>query len=164
MEWFALYVKSRHEFVTNAELNKKGIDTFLPSVKKWRQWKDRRKLVNFPLFPGYLFVHIYPHPEEFFNVLKTRGALNLVSSESCYPTPVQPEDISSLRLLIESERELDIFPYLREGTSVRVRKGPLKGVEGILRKKEDQYMFLVDIRLLGRSVGVRIYADDIESA
>lgn len=163
MEWFALYVKSRHEFFTNSELNKKGIDTFLPSVKRCRQWKDRRKLVDFPLFPGYLFVHIYPHPEEFFNVLKTRGAVNLVSSESGCPTPIEPEEISSLRLLLESGKEFDVFPYLKEGTKVRVRRGPLKGAEGVLRKKEDQYIFVVDLKLLGRSVGVRIYADDIES-
>ncbi|MGQ9570933.1 MAG: UpxY family transcription antiterminator [Thermodesulfovibrionales bacterium] len=163
MEWFALYVKSRHEFFTNSELNKKGIDTFLPSVKRCRQWKDRRKLVDFPLFPGYLFVHIYPHPKEFFNVLKTRGAVNLVSSESGCPTPIAPEEISSLRLLLESGKEFDVFPYLKEGTKVRVRRGPLKGAEGVLRKKEDQYIFVVDLKLLGRSVGVRIYADDIES-
>ncbi|MGB9714873.1 MAG: UpxY family transcription antiterminator [Thermodesulfovibrionales bacterium] len=164
MEWFALYVRSRHEFVTNSELEKKGITTFLPSVKRWRQWKDRRKLIDFPLFPGYLFVQIYPHPEQFFNVLKTRGAVKLVSSESGYPTPIQPEEISSLKILIESGKELDIFPYLKEGTRVRVRRGPLKGAEGILRKKEDQYMLLVDLKLLGRSVGIRIYADDVESA
>jgi transcription antitermination factor NusG len=164
MEWFALYVKSRHEFITNSELKKKGINTFLPSVKRWRQWKDRKKLIDFPLFPGYLFVHVYPHPEDFFNVLRTKGAINLVSSEAGYPTPVKSEEIDSLRLLIESGKELDIFPSLKEGTRVRVRRGPLKGAEGILRKKEDQYIFVVDLKLLGRSVGVRIYADDIESA
>lgn len=164
MEWFALYVKSRHEFVANSELLKKGIETFLPSVKKWRQWKDRRKLIDFPLFPGYLFVHIYPNPEGFINVLKAKGVVTLVSSESGHPMPLQPEEISSLRLLIESGKELDIYPYLREGTWIRVRRGPLKGAEGILKKKEDQYMFLVNIKLLGRSVGVKIHADDIESA
>jgi len=164
MDWFALYVKSRHEFVTNSELNKKGIETFLPSVKKWRQWKDRKKLIDFPIFPGYLFVHVYPNPETFVDVLKTRGAVTLISSESGYPTPVLPEEIQSLKLLIESGNELDIYPYLKEGTWIRVKRGPLKGAEGILSKKEEQYMFLVNIKLLGRSVGMMIHADDIESA
>jgi len=164
MEWFALYVKSRHEFVTDGELQKKGIETFLPSVKISKQWKDRRKLIDFPLFPGYLFVHICPNPEEFLNVYKTRGAVTLVYAEPGYPAPVSPEEISSLKLLIESRKELDIYPHIKEGTRVRVRRGPLKGAEGILEKKEDQYIFLANIEILGRSVGVKIYADDIESA
>jgi len=164
MEWFALHVKSRHEFVTNGELMKKGIETFLPSIKKWRQWKDRKKLIDFPLFPGYLFVHSYPNPEEFINVLKTKGAVTFISLESGNPTPVPSEEISSLKLLIENGKELDIYPHLKEGTWVRVKRGALKGAEGILKMKEDQYMFLINVRLLGRSVGVTIHADDIESA
>jgi len=164
MEWFALYVKSRHEFVTNGELQKKGIETFLPSVKKYRQWKDRRRLVDFPLFPGYLFVYIYPNQEKFINVLKTRGAVTLVSLESGRPTPVAPEEITSLRRLIGSGEELDIYHHLKEGTWVRVRRGPLTGAEGVLEKKEEHYMFLVNIKLLGKSVGVVIHADDIENA
>jgi transcription antitermination factor NusG len=163
MEWFAVYVKARHEFFTDSELRKKGIETFLPAVKKWRQWKDRKKLVDFPLFPGYLFVHIYPNPEGFLDVLQTRGTVTLISVELGHPTPVPPEEINSLRLLIESGKELDIYPHLKEGTWVRVRKGLFQGAEGILQKKEEQYVFLVNIKLLGRSVGVKIHADDIES-
>ncbi len=164
MEWFALYVKSRHEFVADSELSGKGIETFLPSVKKWRQWKDRKKLVEFPLFPGYLFVNISPNPEEFINVLRSRGAVTFVSMDSGHPTPVSPEEIHNLRLLIESGNDLDIYPHLKEGTWVRVRRGPLEGAEGILNKKEAQYMFLINIKILGRSVGVKIHADDIEDA
>lgn len=163
MEWFALYVKSRHEFITNGELQKKGIETFLPSVRISRQWKDRKKLIDFPLFPGYLFVHRSSSPEELIKVLKTKGAVTFISLEPGHPTPVPREEISSLRLLIESGKELDIYPHLKEGTWVRVKRGTLKGAEGILKMKEDQYMFLVNIRLLGRSVGVKIHADDIES-
>jgi len=162
MEWFVLYVKARHEFATNAELRKKGIETFLPSIKRWRQWRDRKKLIDFPLFPGYLFVHIFPNSEGFVNALRTRGAVNLISAELGRPTPVLPEEISSLRLLIESGKELDIYPHLKEGTWIRVRKGLLKGAEGILEKREDQYLFIVNIKLLGKSVGAKIYADDME--
>jgi len=162
MEWFVLYVKARHEFATNAELRKKGIESFLPSIKRWRQWRDRKKLIDFPLFPGYLFVHIFPNSEGFVNALRTRGAVNLISAELGRPTPVLPEEISSLRLLIESGKELDIYPHLKEGTWIRVRKGLLKGAEGILEKREDQYLFIVNIKLLGKSVGVKIYADDME--
>lgn len=163
MEWYALYVRSRHEFITKGELLKKGIETFLPSVKKWRHWKDRKKLIDFPLFPGYLFVHIDPNPEGFINVLKSRGAVRFISLNSGYPTSVSHEEINSLRLLIDSGKEIDIYPHLKEGMWVRIRRGPLKGAEGVLERKEDQYMFIVNIRILGRSISVKINADDIEN-
>ncbi|MDH4231477.1 MAG: UpxY family transcription antiterminator [Nitrospirota bacterium] len=161
--WYVLYVKSRHEFVANNELTKKDIVTFLPSVRRLRQWKDRKKWVDFPLFPGYLFINIQPHPENIVSVLKTRGAINLLSAQPGQPTPVSFEEISALQLLIESGRDIDIYPELKEGTRVRVKRGPLCGAEGTLETKHDQYMFLVNIELLGRSIGVRMYADDIEA-
>lgn len=161
--WYVLYIKSRHEFVANNELIKKDVATFLPSVRRLRQWKDRKKWVDFPLFPGYLFVNIQARSESIVNVLKTRGVLNLLSAEPGYPTPVSPEEISSLQVLLESGRDIDIYPELKEGTRVRVRRGPLQGAEGILERRHDQYMFLVNLELLGRSVGVKMYADDIEA-
>jgi transcription antitermination factor NusG len=161
--WYVLYVKSRHEFVANNELIKKDITTFLPSVRRLREWKDRKKWVDFPLFPGYLFVNIQPRPESLVSVLKTRGAVNILSAEPGHPTPVSPDEISSLQLLIESGRDIDIYPHLKEGTRVRVKRGPLQGAEGTLERKEDQCMFLVNVELLGRSIGVKMYADDIEA-
>ncbi|OGW52743.1 MAG: hypothetical protein A2Y81_10305 [Nitrospirae bacterium RBG_13_43_8] len=163
MEWFALYVKSRHEFFTDLELRRKGVETFLPTVKKWRQWKDRKKLIHFPLFPGYLFVYISPDPERFLDVLKTKGSVTLLSAESGRPTPVLLEEINSLKLLIDSGTKVDIYPCLNEGTRVRVRRGLFQGAEGVLQEKGDHCLFLVNIKLLGRSVGVKIHADDIEN-
>jgi transcriptional antiterminator NusG len=162
INWYALYVKSRHEFVTFGELQRKGIESFLPSAQKFRQWKDRKKLIEFPLFTGYLFVHIKPYPEEFLNIIKTRGVVSFVSLTPGHPTPVSPEEITSLKFMIESGKELNIYPFLQEGSWVRVKRGPLKSAEGILTKKDDQYMFLVNIKLLGRSIGVKMYADDLE--
>jgi len=132
-------------------------------VKRLREWKDRKKWVDFPLFPGYLFIYIQPHPESFLSVLKTRGAVNLLSAEPGYPTPVSADEINSLQVLIGSGRDIDIYPHLKEGARVRVKSGPLQGAEGTLERKEDQYMFLVNVDLLGRSIGVRMYADDIEA-
>ncbi|MEW6585730.1 MAG: UpxY family transcription antiterminator [Nitrospirota bacterium] len=164
MNWFALYVKSRHEFVTNDELRRKQVETFLPSFKNWRQWKDRRKLIDFPLFPGYLFVNIRPDSEVYLHVLKTRGAVTFVSLEPGYPTPVSPEEIDTLKMLIDSGKELDVYPHLKEGERIRVKRGPLKGAEGIFIRKEQEMKFLVNIDILGRSVGLKIYADEIEDA
>lgn len=164
MNWYAAYVKSNHEFVARDELQRKRIENFLPTVRKLRQWKDRKKAVDFPIFPGYLFIHVNPSPEDFISVLKTRGVINLVSTRPGNPAPVVDEEISSLKLLIESGRNVDVYPHLKEGSRVRVKKGPLKGAAGTLEKKEGQYTFLVNIELLGRSIGVKIYADDLEEA
>jgi transcriptional antiterminator NusG len=162
--WYALYVKSRHEVIVESELRRKEIDAFLPSVKIPRQWKDRKKFVDFPLFPGYLFVYLRERPEEYVNVLRTRGAVRIISSKAGCPARVSSEEIDSLRLIIESGQSVDIYTHLSEGTPVRVKRGPLTGAEGLIVNRVDQYIFVVNIGILGRSVGVRIYADDIESA
>jgi len=163
LNWYAIHVRSRHEFVVQAQLFKKDTVTFLPVVKRLRQWKDRKKLISFPLFPGYLFVKIPIDPEQFLSVLKVRGVLNFVCAEPGYPTPVPNEEINSLNLLLESDKAIDVFPHLKEGTRVRVKRGTLHGAEGVLEKKDDQYIFLVNINILGRSVGVRINAEDLEA-
>lgn len=162
--WYALYVKSRHEFVTRGELVKKGIETFLPVARRLRQWRDRKRWIEFPVFPGYLFIHIPNRPDAFLTILKTRGAIHILSLEPGHPTPVATEEMDSLRLLMESGKEFDVYPGLKEGDRVRVKKGPLAGAEGTLTVKNDQCMFLVNIELLGRSIGVDIFADDIEAA
>ena len=162
--WYAVYVKSRHEFVVSGELQRKGVETFLPSVAKLNQWKDRKKRVDVPLFPGYLFVSIAPDPEEFLRVLTTRGAVTFISLEPGCPTPVPPEEIYTLKRLLNAAEKIDVYPYIKQGARVRIKKGVFMGAEGILASKDDHHLFLVSIDLLGRSVGVKIFADDVEAA
>ena len=162
--WYALHVKSRHEFVTDGELKKKGIENYLPLVTQLRQWKDRKKSLKLPLFPGYIFVHSSTEPEALYNVLRTRGVVNFVSLIPGHPSPVPPEELASLRLLLESGRELDLYPNLHVGMMVRVRRGPLSGAVGVLKSKGADYMFHINIEILGRSVGVKLDADDLEAA
>jgi len=163
-KWYALYVKSRTDFVTEKELRRKGIETYLPTVTKPRQWKDRRKLVDFPLFPGYLFFRVPAVHEKYLTVLKTKGAVTILSQKPGVPVPVPDREIESLKALTENDAAIDVYPHLNEGTPVRVRRGPLKGAEGILLGKAERYIFVVNVELLGRSVGVRIFADYLESA
>ena len=162
--WYALYCKSRHEFTVESELRRKEVDTFLPSVRVARQWKDRKKFIDFPLFPGYLFVRIHERPDEYVHVLRTRGAVRIVSSEAGCPAPVSSEEIESLKLIIKSGQALDIYPRLKEGVRAKVRRGPLAGAWGVISEKLEQYTFVVNVDILGRSVGIRIDAADIEPA
>ena len=88
--------------------------------------------------------------------------INLISAQAGYPTPVDPEEIDALKLLVQSGTDFDVYPHLKAGTRVRVRRGPLEGAEGILEKKDSQCLFLVNVELLGRSIGVKMYADALE--
>ena len=164
INWYAIYTKPRHEFVVHGELQKKGIESFLPTFKRLQQWKDRKKFVEFPLFPGYLFVHVQHDSSAFLNVLKTRSVVTFISSTPGNPSTVAVEEIQSLKLLLDSGEELDVYPNLKEGELIRVKRGPLRGAEGILTRKDEQYLFLVNVHLLGRSVAVKIYADELEAA
>lgn len=162
--WYVLRVRSRHEFVTHSELLRKGISSYLPTVRKMSQWKDRKKLVEFPLFPGYIFTSIDVNSQEYYSTLKTKGAVNILSLAAGEPAPVPCDEIDSLRILVESGEELDIYPHLKEGAKVLVKRGLLKGAKGVLTRKENLCMFSVDIVMLGKSVGAKVLADDVEPA
>jgi len=160
--WYALYVRSRHEFKVEDELVSKGVQVYLPVVRKFRQWKDRKKLVEFPVFPSYLFVQMPLKDEIFHEVIRTRGVVSLLSARAGVPTPVSPAEIVSLKLLFNSGAEVDVYPHLKEGARVRVVGGSLTGAEGIIEKKGEHHMLRVNVGLLGRSVGVKIFAEDVE--
>jgi transcription antitermination factor NusG len=165
MNWYALYVKSKHEFVVSNELRQKSIETFLPAMTMQRQWKDRKKLVDVPLFPGYVFVSIAPEAEEFLRVIKTRGTVKFISLEPGHPTPVATEEIESLKRILASGHPAEIYPHLQEGMPVRVTRGVFQGALGILKQKHhEQHVFIVNIEVLGRSVAVKMFAEDIEAA
>lgn len=160
--WFALSVKSRHEFVARDELLSRGVETFLPIVTKLQQWRDRRKRVQFPVFPGYLFVRVAPCPEDFLQVIKSRGTVRLICLEPGRPTPVATQEIEALKTVVASGQPFDVYPGYQIGARVRVRRGPLEGAEGVVAKREGTQLFFVNVEILGRSVGVRISADDLE--
>ncbi len=162
--WFALYVKSRHEAVTQTELEHRGINTFVPMVNKLRFWKDRKKYIDFPLFPSYVFVQIHANPEEYLRVLRTRGAVRLVGFEEGRPSSIPCEEIESLRILLTSGEDLDVFPHLKEGERVGIKEGPLKGAEGILVRKESRCEFVVNVGLLGRCVAVKVLGEYLDAA
>jgi len=162
--WHALHVKSRHEFVTERDLEQKGIETFLPTIMKMNQWKDRKKLIEYPMFPGYVFVYTQANSEHHLEVLKTRGVVAFVCLEPGIPTLVSSDEMETLQRMIASGREIDLFPHLSQGACVRIKSGPLKGAAGILNRKCEEYSFMINVELLGRSVAVKISPYELETA
>ncbi|MBN1688970.1 MAG: UpxY family transcription antiterminator [Candidatus Omnitrophica bacterium] len=154
VRWFALYAKSRHEKLTDRELQKKGIETFLPMRRISRQWSDRKKLIEEPLFKGYLFVRI-PFKER-WQVLNTAGAVRFVGPKPSNPIEVPEKDIVSLRKFVEEEIPLDPFPYLKEGARVYISTGPFKGTEGYIVRKDRHCRLVISLDLLMQSVSVQV--------
>jgi transcription antitermination factor NusG len=164
-KWYAIYTRSKAEFVVEKALKDKEIAVYLPKRKNLRHWKDRKKWVSFPLFPGYLFVYIQPNFDELVKVVRTRGVVTILGPEVKSPAPIPDEDIDNLRRLVESDCDIRIYPYLKKGTSARIKRGPLKGIEGILEEigSGNECRFLITIGPIERSVSVRISADALEA-
>jgi transcription antitermination factor NusG len=161
-KWYAVHTRSRHEFQVFERLTMKGIEAFLPTVERLRKWKDRKKLVTFPLFPGYLFVHIPKRAQDILSVLKIKGVVRLLCSVPGEPEPIPDQQIISLKRLIENKETLDPYPYLREGNRVRIKRGPLMGVEGILVEKLGKHMLVLSVDVLRQGVALKINASDVE--
>lgn len=160
--WYAVHTKSRHEFQAIERLNQKGINAFLPTVERLRKWKDRKKIISFPLFPGYLFVNISKDSQSILSVLKVKGVVRLLCTLPGEPDPIPDEQILSLQRLIENKADLDPYPYLNEGQKVRIIKGPLSGVEGILVEKLDKHLLVLSVDVLQHGVALTISASDVE--
>lgn len=162
--WYAVHVRSRHEFKVSDRLTNAGIDTFLPVVERLNKWKDRKKLISFPLFPGYLFVHIHRTYDTMLYVLKTPGVVRFIGITPGEPEPVPEEQIISLKKVVANKDTLDPYPYLREGRMVRIRRGPLKGVQGILVERSGLHLLVLSVDILRQGLSLKIDASDVEEA
>lgn len=161
--WYTIHVRSRHEFSVLGKLAKAGIEAFLPVVEKLNKWKDRKKLISFPLFPGYLFVYIIKSYNNIFAVLKTEGVVRFLGMVSGEPEPVPEDQIISLKRLVESKEALDPYPYLKEGQQVRIKKGALAGVEGILIERAGKHALVLSVDILRQGVSLKIDASEVET-
>lgn len=162
--WYAITVKPKHEFKVFEKLQCSNIESFLPTIKRLRQWKDRKKLVTFPLFPNYIFVRLYSSYEEVLDVLKIKGVIKFLGFLHGKPEVIPDGQIDSLQRLLENKEPIDIYPYLKEGQKVTIKKGPLACIEGILVKKDSQqHVLVISIDLLGQSVCLKVHVSDVDS-
>jgi transcription antitermination factor NusG len=160
VQWFAVWTKSRHEQMVRTQLEQKAIEAFLPTVTRWSRWKDRKKKVDWPLFPGYCFARF--DARQRLNVLKCGGVVSIVSVDG-EPSPIPPYEIDAIRQLIESDLAYDPCPLIREGTMVEVTHGPLKGVVGRLSRKNDKARLVLSVDLIGQAVSVEVDAADVKA-
>lgn len=160
LHWYAIYTRCHHERVTNKILSDHGLDTFLPEIIVPSKRRDRKILIKRPLFPNYLFVRLGTHQENWLTVYRTHGVVRICGNGQ--PAPIPDEDINSIKIFVESERNMYPLPFLVVGSKVRVISGPLKGAIGILiREERKKRRLVVSIELMGQSVAVTLNDDEV---
>ncbi len=161
-EWYAVHVKSRHEKMVVGQLEARGIVNWLPLIERRKKWSDRYKLVNEPLFAGYVFTGA-SDPSEIIPVLETRGVVRIIGSGN-RPYAIPPSQLQSVWSALQSKLVVDPYPHLVEGTPVRVKRGPMMGTEGILVEKRKKHLFVLSVEMIGQSIALEIDADNLEAA
>jgi len=159
--WYAVQTRSRFERSVEAELTAKGLETYLPAVREIHRWKDRKKQVDVPLFSGYVFTRIPDHPTRRLDVLRTNGTVRILGNGAGIE-PVPDYEIEAIRQLLQARVTCFSHPFLRQGAWVRVKYGPLEGVEGLLTRMKNQSRLVISVQMLSQSVATEIDAEDVE--
>jgi transcriptional antiterminator NusG len=147
--------------VVRDRLGEIDIEIFLPMIARWNRWKDRKKQIEFPLFPGYCFARF--DVREAKRVLGCAGVVSIVGAPGV-PSAISENEIDAVRRLLDTGLSCDPCPFTKEGMAVIVTHGPLKGVPGRLVCKGPQAWLMISIELIGRAVSVRIHAADVQAA
>jgi DNA-binding response OmpR family regulator len=157
--WWALYTSYRHEKAVARMLQTKGFDAFLPLYQSLRRWTDRHKMLSLPLFPGYVFVRGGLNRR--LEVVTTPG-VQMILFYGERVAIIREVEIQAIRKRLDGPYHAEPHPYLKCGERVRVKRGSLKGIEGILVRKKNLYRLVLSVDLLARSVAVEIDATDLE--
>jgi transcription antitermination factor NusG len=156
LQWFAVRVKSNYEKVVSATLRGKGFEEFVPMYRARRRWSDRAKMIDLPLFPGYLFCRLDLNKR--LSLLTTPGFLYLVGKGKT-PEPVDENEVMAIQTVVHSGVPALPWPSVILGQKVRLEHGPLRGIEGVVAKIADQHRIYVNATLLHRSVCVQVDPD-----
>ena len=154
--WYALNVRERLEVGISRNLEAKGYESFLPSYMSRRMWSDRTKLLEVSLFPGYVFCRF--DFSDRLPVLSVPGVKSVVGIGKL-ATPVEERELEAVRAVVKSGLACGPWPFLSAGQLVRLERGPLRDVEGIILEVKGTYRLVVSISLLMRSVSVEVDRD-----
>ncbi|MGA7108628.1 MAG: UpxY family transcription antiterminator [Terracidiphilus sp.] len=159
--WWAIYTRHQHEKAVAQVLETKGFEVFLPLYDSVRRWKDRSKLLSLPLFPCYVFLR--GGISRRLHVLTTPGVHTILYNGERIAI-IPNEEMEAVRKAINSPSKVEPHPFLRCGEAVRVIRGSLEGVQGVLVRKKSFYRLVLSVEMLAQSVSVEIDAADVEPA
>jgi transcription antitermination factor NusG len=157
--WYAVHTRHQHERLVARMLANKGFEIFLPLYNEVRQWRDRVKKVEVPLFSCYVFLR--GDLDRRLPILTTPGVHGLVCSAGKL-AGIPEEEIQAVRSVIENHINVEPHPFLKCGDLVRVKSGALRGLEGFLARKKGQARLIISVTLLERSVAAEVDASTVE--
>jgi transcription termination/antitermination protein NusG len=163
--WYALYTRSHCEQLVYEQLVAKGFHLFLPKIQVWSQRAGIKQRIAVPLFPGYLFLQSLVDSAIYLEVHTARGLVRILGHGWDRLAVVPEEEIHAIYTVLRSRLPIHPHPYLREGQRVRIRHGPLNGVEGLLvGGKANKGRLVLSVELLQQSVAVEVDCSDVEKA
>ncbi len=151
--WYALQVNCRKELSVAAQIERRGVECFLPTYKSLRKWSDRTKEIEQALFPGYLFSRFAYEDRQ--QVVTAPGVLQVVGTGKV-AIPVPDIEIEALQVAMQSEVASEPWPYLKTGQRVKVNCGRLSGLEGILVNFKGNHRVVLSVTLLQRSLALEV--------
>lgn len=162
-QWFALLTRSNFEQIVFDQVTRKKITAFLPKTRKVSRRKDRKQIIEVPLFPGYLFVRSTFASNNQLSILKTLGAVRMLGSSNG-PTPIPDNQIHSLKIMASGGTDLITGSCinLKKGDPVMVLEGPMAGLKGEFFQHKGKSRVIIKIILLGQYAGVEMDADNVE--
>jgi transcription antitermination factor NusG len=158
-KWYAVYTFANHEKRVKEQLDRRLVESFLPLYDSVRRWKDRRVRLQLPLFPSYVFVRLALR--ERWPVLQLPGVARLVGFNGS-PAALPESEVEALQRIAPTGLHVQPHRYLSAGRRVRVKAGPLAGIEGVLVRKKNGDRFVVSVDLIMRSVALEVDALDLE--
>lgn len=158
MVWYVLRTKCHHEKVVEAATLNRRIDCFLPKVRETRQWKDRKREIDSPVFPGYVFVR--PHPEQFDLLRYLPGSCGLVKFRNS-PGVIANDVVESIRIVMQRRLPFVNNQEIQNGDTVVVCSGPLKDVVGELVRIKGGTRLVINAFILGKSLSLEIDSSDV---
>jgi len=158
--WYAVFTRHQHEKMVAQILSGKGFDTFLPLYATTHNWKDRKKALLLPLFPCYVFLK--GDIDRRLQIITTPGIYGLVSSAG-QPAAIPEIEIEAIRRVVESGVRVEAHAYLKCGQRVRIKCGPLTGIEGILVRKKNISRLVLSVEILGTAAAIEVGAFQVEA-
>lgn len=147
--WYALYTKPRAEFQAEIQIKSVGVQLYLPTITKVKQWSDRKKKVTEPVLRGYIF--IFANEKERLNSLEQNAVVRCIS-ERGRPAKIPNWQIENLKNMLSNKSEFFTKDGLIPGVKIRIKEGPFKDVVGVYREIDNEKTIAVSIDLLNRSV------------
>lgn len=158
-KWFALYTKPRQEFKAATELRDYYIEYFLPTINVVKQWSDRKKKVEEPLFRGYVFIKA--DKTERLQAVELKSIVKTIFFDG-KPAVIPEWQIESMKKMLNSNAEIFLSDKLEIGTRIKVNEGPFAGVEGVVFNNDNnEQMLAVAIEMINRSVIVHLPSSDV---